>query len=180
MVPAQRSHRANSAGRWRDHYTRKRREHKPSLFEAKDCLGKMIDWSLEDESLRVALFRFVDVLPSLESSAEIGRHLEEYFAKRRSRALGVWLFSPRLCVRDWLLAPVVRRNVVAAGAPLHRRRGAASFVRRLNRPEKKTRGIHLGRRWRGHGERRGGESRCSGAISICCAACASDRGELAC
>jgi RHH-type proline utilization regulon transcriptional repressor/proline dehydrogenase/delta 1-pyrroline-5-carboxylate dehydrogenase len=42
-------------------------QHKPSLFEAKDLLGRMIDWSLEDESLRVALFRFVDVLPSLES-----------------------------------------------------------------------------------------------------------------
>ena len=38
-------------------------QHKPSLFEAKDLLGRMIDWSLEDESLRVALFRFVDVRP---------------------------------------------------------------------------------------------------------------------
>ena len=46
---------------------------KPALFDAQDLLGRMIDWSLDDESLRVALFRFVDVLPSLESSAEIGR-----------------------------------------------------------------------------------------------------------
>ena len=43
---------------------RKAGEHKPALFEARDLLGKMIDWSLEDESLRVALFRFVDVLPN--------------------------------------------------------------------------------------------------------------------
>src|SRR5262245_4666460 len=56
-------------------------EDKPSIFEPQDWLGKMIEWSLEDESLRVALFRFVDVLPSLDSAAEIGRHLEEYFAK---------------------------------------------------------------------------------------------------
>jgi hypothetical protein len=62
-------------------------EHKPSLFEAEDWIGRMVDWSLEDESLRSALFRFVDVLPSLDSSAEIGRHLEEYFA-RVDHALG--------------------------------------------------------------------------------------------
>ncbi|MGH7888454.1 MAG: hypothetical protein ACREPG_11340, partial [Candidatus Binatia bacterium] len=54
---------------------------KPALFDAQDLLGRMIEWSLDDESLRVALFRFVDVLPSLESAAEIGRHLEEYFAR---------------------------------------------------------------------------------------------------
>ncbi len=55
---------------------RKAAEHKPALFEPQDWIGRMIDWSLEDEALRVALFRFVDVLPSLESAAEIGRHLK--------------------------------------------------------------------------------------------------------
>ena len=38
----------------------------------------MIDWSLEDESLRVALFRFVDVLPSLESPTHIERARKEF------------------------------------------------------------------------------------------------------
>ena len=27
-------------------------EHKPSIFESQDWLGKMIEWSLNDESLR--------------------------------------------------------------------------------------------------------------------------------
>src|SRR6266576_361403 len=86
-------------------------EHKPSLFEAKDLLGRMIDWSLEDPSLRVALFRFVDVLPSLASSAEIGRHLEEYFA-RVDHALGGLVFLAQALHAGTLVAPVVRRNVV--------------------------------------------------------------------
>src|SRR5688572_5219777 len=86
-------------------------QHKPSLFEAKDLLGRMIDWSLEDESLRVALFRFVDVLPSLESSSEIGRHLEEYFA-RVDHALGGLVFLAQALHAGTLLAPVVRRNVI--------------------------------------------------------------------
>src|ERR1700740_324091 len=86
-------------------------EHKPPLFEAKDLLGPMIDWSLEDESLRVALFRFVDVLPSLASSAEIGRHLEEYFA-RVDHALSGLVYLAQALHAGTLIAPVVRRNVI--------------------------------------------------------------------
>jgi RHH-type transcriptional regulator, proline utilization regulon repressor / proline dehydrogenase / delta 1-pyrroline-5-carboxylate dehydrogenase len=86
-------------------------QHKPSLFEAKDLLGRMIDWSLEDESLRVALFRFVDVLPSLESASEIGRHLEEYFT-RVDHALGGLALLAQALHAGTLVAPVVRRNVV--------------------------------------------------------------------
>jgi len=86
-------------------------QHKPSLFEAKDLLGRMIDWSLNDESLRVALFRFVDVLPSLESSSEIGRHLEEYFA-RVDHALGGLVVLAQALHAGTLVAPVVRRNVI--------------------------------------------------------------------
>jgi RHH-type proline utilization regulon transcriptional repressor/proline dehydrogenase/delta 1-pyrroline-5-carboxylate dehydrogenase len=85
-------------------------EHKPSIFEPQDWLGKMIEWSLEDESLRVALFRFVDVLPSLDSAAEVGRHLEEYFAKV-DHAFGGLVFLAQALRAGWLLAPVARHNV---------------------------------------------------------------------
>src|SRR5215475_3741292 len=86
-------------------------KHKPSLFEAQDLLGRMIDWSLSDESLRVALFRFVDVLPSLASSAEIGRHLEEYFARVDHALSGLAILAQALRAGT-LVAPVVRRNVI--------------------------------------------------------------------
>jgi RHH-type proline utilization regulon transcriptional repressor/proline dehydrogenase/delta 1-pyrroline-5-carboxylate dehydrogenase len=85
-------------------------QHKPSIFEPQDWLGKMIEWSLDDESLRVALFRFVDVLPSLDSAADIGRHLEEYFAKTDG-ALGGLVFLTQALHAGWLLAPVARKNV---------------------------------------------------------------------
>jgi RHH-type proline utilization regulon transcriptional repressor/proline dehydrogenase/delta 1-pyrroline-5-carboxylate dehydrogenase len=86
-------------------------QHKPSLFESRDLLGRLIDWSLDDESLRVALFRFVDVLPSLESSSEIGRHLEEYFT-RVDHALGGLAVLAQALHAGTLVAPVVRRNVI--------------------------------------------------------------------
>ena len=89
---------------------RKAAAHKPSIFDPQDWLGKMIEWSLEDESLRVALFRFVDVLPSLVSAADIGRHLEEYFAKV-DHAFGGLVFLAQALHAGWLLAPVARQNV---------------------------------------------------------------------
>ena len=84
---------------------------KPALFDAQDLLGRMIDWSLDDESLRVALFRFVDVLPSLESSSEIGRHLEEYFARVDHALSGLAILAHALHAGT-LVAPIVRRNVI--------------------------------------------------------------------
>jgi RHH-type proline utilization regulon transcriptional repressor/proline dehydrogenase/delta 1-pyrroline-5-carboxylate dehydrogenase len=85
-------------------------QHKPSIFQSQDLMGKMIEWSLEDESLRAALFRFVDVLPSLGSAAEIGRHLEEYFASV-DHALGGLVYLAQALHAGWLVAPVVRHNV---------------------------------------------------------------------
>src|ERR687892_822348 len=83
---------------------------KPSIFDSRDWLGKMIEWSLNDEALRVALFRFVDVLPSLDSAADIGRHLEEYFAKV-DHAFGSLVFLAQALHAGWLFAPLVRQNV---------------------------------------------------------------------
>jgi len=50
----------------------------PSLFSAKGAYGAMMDWAMKDESFKVQLFRFVDVLPTLTRSSEVARHLTEY------------------------------------------------------------------------------------------------------
>lgn len=90
---------------------KKAAQQKPSLFDPQDWLGRMIDWSLKDEDLRVALFRFVDVLPSLDSAADIGRHLREHFG-RVDHALSGLVFLAQTLHAGWLVAPVVRQNVV--------------------------------------------------------------------
>jgi RHH-type proline utilization regulon transcriptional repressor/proline dehydrogenase/delta 1-pyrroline-5-carboxylate dehydrogenase len=53
----------------------------PSLFSSKGFYGTLMDWSMRDERFKTQLFRFVDVLPSLSSSAEIARHLQEYLGE---------------------------------------------------------------------------------------------------
>jgi RHH-type transcriptional regulator, proline utilization regulon repressor / proline dehydrogenase / delta 1-pyrroline-5-carboxylate dehydrogenase len=50
----------------------------PSLFSRKGLYGTLMEWAMRDEQFKTQLFRFVDVLPTLNSSAEISRHLKEY------------------------------------------------------------------------------------------------------
>jgi len=50
----------------------------PSLFSKKGFYGTVMDWSMRDEHFKTQLFRFVDVLPTLTSSSEVGKHLKEY------------------------------------------------------------------------------------------------------
>ena len=54
-----------------------------------DCLGdsaspvwRLIDRALTDESLKLELFRLVDVLPALNDHREVARHVREYLARR--------------------------------------------------------------------------------------------------
>src|SRR5581483_123824 len=50
----------------------------PGLFSQKNIAGRLMDWSMRNEELKVQLFRFVDVLPTLNTSQEIARHAYEY------------------------------------------------------------------------------------------------------
>ena len=42
--------------------------------------ARLIEWLLRDESLKLRLFRLVDVLPALDAESEVVRHLREYLA----------------------------------------------------------------------------------------------------
>ena len=85
---------------------------RPAFFEPRDWLRRMIDQSLGDASLRAALFRFVDVLPSLHSARDVGHHLEEYFS-RVDHALGGLTLLAQTLHAGWMLAPLVRHNVTS-------------------------------------------------------------------
>jgi RHH-type proline utilization regulon transcriptional repressor/proline dehydrogenase/delta 1-pyrroline-5-carboxylate dehydrogenase len=60
-----------------------------SFFDPKRYTGKLMDWAMADEAFRVALFRFVDVLPSLDSSAAVMRHVQDYFGPVADRFPGL-------------------------------------------------------------------------------------------
>jgi RHH-type transcriptional regulator, proline utilization regulon repressor / proline dehydrogenase / delta 1-pyrroline-5-carboxylate dehydrogenase len=78
----------------------------PGLFTKKGLYGSMMEWAMRDAHFKTQLFRFVDVLPTLHSSSEIARHLQEYLddgqvnlspALRAALKAGTgaaWLFGP--------------------------------------------------------------------------------------
>ena len=62
-----------------DHLARR----KPSIFERRWWDERILGAAMADESLKVQMFRFVDVLPRLRTHREVTRHLQEYFLEVR-------------------------------------------------------------------------------------------------
>src|SRR5580704_11007080 len=56
----------------------------PSIFERRWWDDRILSWAMADESVKVQMFRFVDVLPMLHTHDAVTRHLQEYFDEVRS------------------------------------------------------------------------------------------------
>lgn len=56
----------------------------PTVFERRWWLDHILEWAMHDESVKVQMFRFVDVLPMLRSSSSVTHHLQEYFEEVRT------------------------------------------------------------------------------------------------
>jgi RHH-type proline utilization regulon transcriptional repressor/proline dehydrogenase/delta 1-pyrroline-5-carboxylate dehydrogenase len=77
--------------------------------------SKLIEQSMNNEALKVQLFRFVDVLPTLKDSRQVARHLEEYFNSPGSQFPGFMSWGASLAGLSRLTAGVasmtIRRSV---------------------------------------------------------------------
>ena len=88
---------------------------KVSLFSKDYWYGNIMEWSMKNEQFKTQMFRFVDVLPSLNSGNEVARHLKEYFAQQNGSGeelpavfnfgLGLGSLAPGL------MAGAIRKNV---------------------------------------------------------------------
>jgi RHH-type proline utilization regulon transcriptional repressor/proline dehydrogenase/delta 1-pyrroline-5-carboxylate dehydrogenase len=52
---------------------------KPTIFERRWWDDRLLGVAMADESVKVQMFRFVDVLPRLKTHEDVTRHLQEYF-----------------------------------------------------------------------------------------------------
>ncbi|OQW49304.1 MAG: 1-pyrroline-5-carboxylate dehydrogenase [Proteobacteria bacterium SG_bin7] len=83
-----------------------------SLFKKERWYGRIMDWSMKNQSFKTQMFRFVDVLPYLKSSSEVARHLREYFAEGGEDLPSVFNFGLGIgSLAPALLAGAVKKNV---------------------------------------------------------------------
>ena len=95
----------------------------PSMFEKRWWDDRILSWAMADESVKVQMFRFVDVLPMLRSHESIVRHLHEYFEDVRKHLpwaarIGLDLSSPNS----------VLGRALALNARSNARRMASRFI----------------------------------------------------
>lgn len=88
----------------------------PSVFERRWWDDRILAWAMADESVKVQMFRFIDVLPTLRTRESITRHLQEYFEEvsaqlPRAARLALEVSQPD-SVLGRALAMTARRNAL--------------------------------------------------------------------
>jgi RHH-type transcriptional regulator, proline utilization regulon repressor / proline dehydrogenase / delta 1-pyrroline-5-carboxylate dehydrogenase len=53
----------------------------PGVFNKDYWQGRILEWAMKDPSFKVDMFRFVDVLPTLETKEQVAAHVKEYLLK---------------------------------------------------------------------------------------------------
>lgn len=85
---------------------------KMSIFNKDWWYGSIMDWSMKNEHFKTQMFRFVDVLPSLNNGNEVARHLKEYFAESGDELPSVFNVGVGLgSLAPSLMAGAIRKNV---------------------------------------------------------------------
>ena len=107
-----------------------------AFYSADRWTAALFAWSLAHENAKLQLFRFVDVLPALDTNRDLVRHLREYFEGRDApyagllnAALGIARVAGRLgeAVVAVMLRETIRRlarRFVAGSTPAEARRAA--------------------------------------------------------
>lgn len=93
------------------------RARRPSVLERRWWDDRILSWAMQDESVKVQLFRFIDVLPMLRTSEAVTQHLQEYFQEAaahlpRAVRVGLAVAGPR-SLAGRALALAARRNALA-------------------------------------------------------------------
>ncbi|NJL25597.1 MAG: hypothetical protein HC902_10770, partial [Calothrix sp. SM1_5_4] len=82
------------------------------LFSKDTWYKKIMDWSMKNEHFKVQMFRFVDVLPYLQSSSEVAKHLKEYFAESGDDLPSVFSFGLGIgSLAPGIMAGAIKKNV---------------------------------------------------------------------
>jgi RHH-type transcriptional regulator, proline utilization regulon repressor / proline dehydrogenase / delta 1-pyrroline-5-carboxylate dehydrogenase len=115
----------------------------PTMLERRWWDDRIMAWAMQDESVKVQMFRFIDVLPMLSTSDAVTEHLQEYFHDVRrhlpsAARLGLAVATPGT-IAGRALAIAARRNAMGharrfiAGSNQNEVLAAAMRERKLGR-----------------------------------------------
>jgi len=99
------------------------REEQPLPLTPRWFDDRMMAWGMNDEALKVQLFRLVDVLPMLRTASDVTRHLREYLEEAGAHLPPVIRLGARRIPHDGLSA-----RLVASAARLNAERLARRFI----------------------------------------------------
>ena len=86
---------------------------KASIFSKDFWYGSVMEWSMKNEKFKTNMFRFVDVLPSINSGDEVARHLKEYFSEDGGSLPSVFNVGLGLgSLAPGLMAGAIKKNVM--------------------------------------------------------------------
>ena len=85
-----------------------------SFLSKKNLYRALMDWAMREEHFKTQLFRFIDVLPSLNSPQDIARHLKEYLGEDPSALpLALRLGLKTAASAPWLTGKIIKAQVAA-------------------------------------------------------------------
>lgn len=87
---------------------------KSSYIDTSFYSNKLLDWSLRDEEIKLNLFRFTDVLPSLKSDISVINHAKQYFdhvSERLPKLFSMAITAGVNPLTASLSAPIIRKNI---------------------------------------------------------------------
>ncbi|HEY6838459.1 MAG TPA: hypothetical protein VI389_06935, partial [Geobacteraceae bacterium] len=87
----------------------------PAVFKKSWWVGQVLEMTMRDPLLKLNLFRFIDVLPTLTSTDLVMAHIDEYFRDLPAEATLPLraLFAGGKAVSGALAARLLTRNIVA-------------------------------------------------------------------
>jgi RHH-type transcriptional regulator, proline utilization regulon repressor / proline dehydrogenase / delta 1-pyrroline-5-carboxylate dehydrogenase len=91
----------------------------PGLFNAHYWHGRILDWVMRDPDFKVDLFRFVDVLPVLQTTSQVAQHVRAYLLKDGRELPGVLsttLKAASHSLTAGLAARAIKKNVAEMAA----------------------------------------------------------------
>lgn len=111
----------------------------PSLFHGRWWEDRLMNWAMADESVKVQLFRFIDVLPMLRNHQSIARHLDEYFQHVQERLPTAVRLGLNLSTSNSILSLALAFNARTNAARMARRFVAGEDVSQVLKSVQKLR-----------------------------------------